>query len=314
MSDKGAVRKYLRAAFVENFWLKLISFGFAFALYALSHGPQDAQKTISVGVVALMPPDSANRQLLTQLPTEVSITLRGSRAQLDDLRLEEVGSLRLDLRSGRDQRVDLESGMFNVPPGIIVEQIIPASISPRWDDVVERAVPVQVPRTGEPAPGFALKGPITAEPPEVRARGPRSIVDVLQFARAAPYDVGGLTEGVHTQKLPLDKPPSLAVYHVDQITASVEIAREQARKTFAKLRIEVIGLPRATSRPATVTVIITGTGEDVNTLSADSIVPRVDPKHEGFDITKPGKENLPVIVDLPRLKVEVDPPKVVVSW
>src|SRR5262245_47572139 len=147
-----------------------------------------------------MPPDSANRQLMTQLPTEVGITLKGSRAQLDDIHADDLGSVRLDLRSARDQRIDLDQAMFNVPAGVTVEQIIPSSISVRWDDVVTRGIPVQVPRTGDPAPGFFLKGVITADPLEISARGPRSTLDLIQVARTAPFDVGGLTEGPHTAK------------------------------------------------------------------------------------------------------------------
>ena len=73
-------------------------------------------------------------------------------------------------------------------------------------------------------------------------------------------DVSGLTEGAHPLKLPLDKPPNLVSYDVEQVTATVEIAREQVKKSFPKLKVEVIGAPRATTRPQTVTVVVTGTG------------------------------------------------------
>jgi hypothetical protein len=141
------------------------------------------------------------------------------------------------------------------------------------------------------------------------------VVDGIKSARAAPFDVTGLHEGVHTLKLLLDKPPSLTSYEVDQVTASVDIARQLVTKSFSRLKVEVIGLPRGTTRPATVSVVVTGTAEDVNALSADSVVPRVEPKAAGDDIAKPGNDNLPVLVDVPKgVAFQVDPPKVVVSW
>jgi hypothetical protein len=44
-------------------------------------------------------------------------------------------------------------------------------------------------------------------------------------------------------------------------------------------------------------------------------VPRVEPKAAGDDIGKPGNDNLPVLVDLPKgVTAQIDPPKVVVTW
>jgi hypothetical protein len=138
---------------------------------------------------------------------------------------------------------------------------------------------------------------------------------VIQVARAAPFDVTGLGQGVHTLKLPLDKPPSLVTYDLDAVTASVDITRQLVTKTFPRLKVEVIGLARATTRPGMVSIAVTGTSEDVNAIASDAIVPRVEPKAAGDDITKAGNDNLPVLVDLPKgVTAQVDPPKVVVSW
>jgi hypothetical protein len=242
-----------------------------------------------------------------------SVTLSGSRTQIDDLHADDL-SVQLDLRSGRKASIDLESSMFQVPPGLTVEQIIPSSIELRWDDVIFRSIQVQVARTGEPLPGFTVKGAIVVDPPNVQAQGPRSIVEVMQFARAAPFDVSGLSEGVYRRQLLLDKAPNLVEYDRENVTATVEIARELVKKEFVKLKVEVIGVPRATTVPPTVKVTVTGTAEDVNALTPEAIVPRVEPKAAGNDTTKPGSDILPVYVDVGKAKAEVDPPKVIVKW
>jgi YbbR domain-containing protein len=315
MSAKGGVRDRLRGLVLENMPLKVLSLCCAIALFAVTHGPEIVERTFSVSLVRDMPPDSAKRALMTPPPTEVGITLRGPRTQLDELHADDLGSLRLDLRSGTDGKIDLEEKMFHVPSGLTVEQIFPTFIKLRWDDVITKSVPVQVPRTGEPRPGYAVKGVVMSEPAEVQARGPRSVLDVIQVARAAAFDVTGLGQGVHTQKLPLDKPPSLVSYDVEQVSASVDITRQLVTKTLPRIKVEVIGPPRATTRPITVSIVVTGTAEDVNAIAADSIVPRVEPKAAGDDITKPGNDNLLVLVDLPKgVTAEVDPPRVVVTW
>lgn len=314
MTAKDGFRESVRAALLDNLGLKIISLLCALGIYAFIHGAENAQRTFSVSVVSIMPPESANRQLMTQLPNEVKITLRGSRTQLDDLRSDDLGTLQLNLRSGRETNVDLKPSMFRAPAGVEIEEIYPQSIELRWDDVVEREIPVQIARTGEPAPGFTVKGGIGSEPLSVKSRGPRSIVDVMQYARAAPFDVTGLTEGVYRRPLPLDKPPKLVGYDVESVIATVEIGREVAKKEFANLRVETVGLPRATTAPSTVKVRLVGAAEDVNAVSPESLVPRVEPKASGADVTKPGSVYLDVLLDVPRVKVEIDPPKVLVKW
>ena len=318
MTGKDRIREQIRAAFFENLGLKALSLGVAIALYAFIHGADNDLRTLPINVVAAMPPPSANRQLLTQLPNEVSITLRGSRTQLDTLRTDDLGSIRLDLKSGRESTIELDPdtipSMINIPVGLAVEQVIPSQIKVRWDDVVSRQIPVQVARAGDPAPGFQMKGTIVIEPTEVTAKGPRSVVDVMQFAQSARFDVSALTDGTYRRPLPLDKPPNLVTFDPESVIATVEIGRELVTKQFPRLKIEVIGAPRATTNPATVTVIVTGTAADVNALLPEAIVPRVEPKSAGDDTSKPGSDNLPVLVELPRVKASVEPAKVVVKW
>jgi YbbR domain-containing protein len=251
---------------------------------------------------------------MTQIPNEVKVTLRGSRTQLDDLRSDDLGTLNLNLRSGRETYIDLEPSMFRTPAGVSIVEIIPPSIEIRWDDVVTHSIPVQIARTGEPAQSFAVKGLIRSDPANVQARGPRSIVDGIQFARTAPFDVTGLTAGEYRRPLPLDKPTKLVTYDVDSVMATVEIARELSKKEFANLRVEVVGLTRAATTPPTVKVRLVGSNDDVNAVTPDSLVPRVEPKVPGVDVTKPGSAYLEVLLDVNNLRVEINPPKVLVKW
>ena len=74
-----------RSLFTENLNLKLLSFAFALVLYSLVHDAQDAQRVVDVGVTMRVPPESANRILVSQSATRGRVTLRRSRAVLDDI-------------------------------------------------------------------------------------------------------------------------------------------------------------------------------------------------------------------------------------
>lgn len=304
-------RDTVRSALLDNLGLKVLSLVFALGFYAFINGAENAERALSVSVVSIMPPDNANRQLMTQLPTEVTVTVRGSRTQLDDLRADDLGTLQIDLRSGAVPTIELEPWMFHVPAGIAVKQIYPPNIKLHWDDVITRPIPVQVSRTGEVGPGFEVKGAIAVDPAAVSARGPKSIVEVMQFARTAPFDVTGLTEGTYQRSLALDWPPKLVSFDVDTVVATIEINRELISRTFDR-KVEVVGLPRAKTTPSSVSVQITGTPQDVSSMAPEAIVPRVELRD--VDPAQPGSAYLDVLVDVGRVRVEVTPPKVLVRW
>jgi YbbR domain-containing protein len=307
------IREFLRGVFFENVGLKIISLICAIGFYAFIHGGERAQRTYAVPVVSLMPPPSVQRVVVKPPPSEIAVTLSGPKSQIDSLTGKDLGTIQLDLRTGLESTVQIKPSMLSVPPGLTVEQIFPSEIEVRWDDIIRRKLPVQVSRTGEPAPGFIVKGSVVASPESIEATGPRMVIDVIQYARAAPYDVSGLTEGTHPRTLDLEPPPQQVSFSSEQVTATVEIVREERMVPFKNIPVEVIGAPKAVTKPPSVTVKVKGAPDVVNALQTDQIVPRVTLPPD-VDLTKPGSRFLPVEVDVAGATADVDPPKVIVKW
>jgi hypothetical protein len=300
----------IKGGFTENLNLKLLSFAFALVLYALVHGSQDAQRSVLVDLVVLLPPESANRVLSNQLPPQVRLTLRGPRAALDELHADDIGNLQVDVHSGNEKRITLNPEMAHVPPGVHVEQIDPPAIDLLWEDQISREVPVQVSVVGIPAPGFMVKGVPVADPPTVKVRGPKSEVVVLQHARADAFDVAGLTENVYTRALALDKPPGRITYDVASVQVTTGIGREVVDRLIPKLPVIAVGVPKAKTTPAEVDVRLVCPPEILRGLRPEQIVPRVEERS-----TAPsGSESLPVIVDVDRCETHVTPSYVIVRW
>src|SRR5271170_5184347 len=132
----------LRAIVTENLNLKLLSLGFALLLYSLVHGSQEAQRSLLLSVVAVTPGDASNRELVTPIPAQVRVTVRGPRSTLDDLHADDVGNVQLDLRGGNETRVTFDPSTIPVPPGLRIEQIDPPAIDLTWEDRITRDVPV----------------------------------------------------------------------------------------------------------------------------------------------------------------------------
>ncbi len=301
----------IKSAFAENLNLKLLSLAFALVLYSLVHGAQDAQRSMSVSLVVLLPPDTANRVLVNQLPPQVRITLRGPRPVLDDLRAEDIGNIQVDMRSA-SEKLALEPTMVHVPASVHVEQIDPPVIDLQWEDRVAVDLPIQVSVVGTPAPGFVVQGKITTDPPNVVVRGPKSEVGLLQHVRADAFDVQGLTEGSYPHQLALDRPRGRVTLDRQSIRATVTVTRAVAERTFAKVAVQVVGLAKAKAGPTDVEVRVVCPTETLNGMKIEHILARVEvpPTHEPA-----GSLSLPVTVALDdRCTAHVTPPQVVVKW
>jgi YbbR domain-containing protein len=300
----------LRRWVTENLNLKLLSLAFALALYSFVHSSQDAQRSIPINVVVLTPPDTANRTLMTSIPAQIRVTVRGPRSTLDDLHADDISSIHVDVRNGNETRVVFDPSLIPVPPGIKVEQIDPPDIDLVWEDVVVRDVPVEVGVVGTPAAGFMVKGAPTADPPSVRAHGPKSEVLVLQRARADAFDVTGLTDGKYQRQLAIERPLGRVTYDAMSVQAAVEIGREVAERPFQRVAVAVIGHANAKAQPAEVDVRLACPPEVVRALRPEQIVPRV----QVSATSDHGSDALPVQLVIDQCEVHVTPPTVVVRW
>ncbi len=299
----------IRHLFTENLNLKLLSFAFALVLYSLVHDSQDAQRLVEVGVVVRLPPDASNRLLVSQSASKVRLTMRGSRASLEELHVDDIGNLQVDARNGSEKRVGLDPQMVHVPPGVRVEQIDPPTIDLVWEDQIVRDVPVEVSVVGSPAPGYVVKGVPVAEPPAVRVRGPKTEVSVLQHARADAFDVHGLTEGTYTRDLAIDRRVGLK-YEANGVKVTTEIMREIVERPFTRLAVAVVGPPKAKTQPAEVDVRLVCPPEVLRALRAEQVVPKVEVKSKDAA----GSVSLPVEVSVDKCEAHVTPGSVIVRW
>jgi hypothetical protein len=179
-----------------------------------------------------------------------------------------------------------------------------------WEDVITRDVPIQVSVLGAPAPGFMIKGAPVADPAVVRAHGPKSEVLNLQYARAAAFEINGLTEGSYPRQLLIDAPPPRVTYDKNSVTVTAEITREMVERPFIKLPVAVVGQTKAKTLPAEVDVRLVCPPEILRALRPEQVVPRVAES----STDKSGSEALPVTVQVDGCEVHVTPSTVVVRW
>jgi YbbR domain-containing protein len=310
---------FLREAFTENLGLKSLSLAFAIGLFLFLYGQRDEQqRTVAVGITSRPPSEDSARELMTQLPASIHVTLRGPAHVIDRLVQAGIPPVTVDLRNGERESIVFNERMFSLPPETHVTAADPPSIELEWEDVIARQIPVQASITGQPAEGYVVKGEPEVEPKLIAARGPSSLVEVLQFARLAAFDVSGLSEGVHRRRLALDAPPTRVRYlGPSAATVAVTIARRVTEASFAARPVEVLGPSILGVSPRAVDVTVVGPPEVVQALRAEQVVPRANlMKAPGLDLKdlRHGSAELPVTVELSGADAKVQPPTVTVKW
>lgn len=310
----------LRRMVVENAGLKAISLVFAIGLFAYLNGAEEVfDRSFPVGIFVRQPPAAANRELMTQIPPNIYVTLRGSSRALEQLlRDKPIPPIELDLRDGERPGVAFDDSMVSLPPGVQVMLFDPPSIELEWQDVITRTIPLQAALTGEPAEGFIVHGQPQVDPNAVTVRGPKRLVEVMQFIRLAAFDVTGLSEGTYRRPIAIDAPPQrVAFVDVTSTTVSVRIARRVQEAKFERLAVEVVGVAGGTTTPRHVMVTVIGPPEVVRALRAEQVVPRVDVPAalpEPLKDTKHGSIAAKVTVDIANAEAQVQPPSVTVKW
>lgn len=297
----------------DNLGLKVLSVGLATGFFVFLRGSEREERRFDVSLTYLEPSSEARRVLIKEPPNELSVTLRGPRTMLDSLS-RELGKVTLDLSSGHESEITLRPTMIpNVPDGVEVVQIFPARFDVRWDDIVSRELPISATRTGDVAPGHAVVGQVVVTPETVEATGPRTIIDLMQFARTDAFDSTGLGEGFHERALPLMLPPQGVTFSVGSVLAGLQVTREQKTVSFKMVKVEVVGLPEASTKPEHVSMKVTGPPELVSELAIDEVVPLVQLPPE-VDVTKKGSKLLRVSWAFPGALVDIEPREVLVKW
>jgi YbbR domain-containing protein len=281
-SDARRARSVWVRAITDNIGLKLIALTLSILLFYLVHSDVDAQRAIYVDVVALLPPPGSGKTLISELPAQVKVTLRGSRSKLSSLSRDELGPIQLDLREAADGLHYIDASLVDAGSNVQVVEILPSSVQLTWAIESEKRVPVEVALEGNPAPGREL-GDMHVEPGFITLRGPEELLATIKVVSTEAFPLTRFEIGTHTQRVPLAPPPDHVSYVEDNaVEVSFSIAPEVAEQTFRRLEVAALGEGRAELRPGRVSVTLRGAHEVLDEVDPEALVPYVelDPAHE----------------------------------
>jgi YbbR domain-containing protein len=277
VTGQGGARKgIVRQALTENIGLKLLALAASIGLFVIVRGTEDIQGVVNVDVVALLPEPETQRMLISEIPDEVRVTLRGSGSVLNTIRREGLPPLTMDLRNASEHFYYFEPGALELPAGVQIVQIAPSAVPLTWVDRADRRVRVEAALEGEPADGHIVTS-ATVDPTHVVVRGAASEVNRLEVVRTAPVDISGLREGHHERRVPLGPlPPHVTYVETVSVVVTVEIAEEQGTRVLSDLEVSITGSTVVRARPERIAVTLSGPRAALDALDPSHVVPTAD--------------------------------------
>jgi YbbR domain-containing protein len=261
----------------DNLGLKLIALGLALMLFSLVHSDVDAQRSMYLDVVALLPPPGSGKMLISELPAQVKVTLRGSRSRLSSLSRDQLPPLQMDLRAANSGNYYLDPHGIDVGTNVQVIEISPAMVPLTWAVAAERRASVQVELQGELDKRRMLGGEAKAAPAEVTLRGPEQRLRGINTVSTEPVFLDGLGIGSHRRRVPLMPLPEHVIYAEDTtVEVTVVVVPVVAERTFKGLEVATVGGERVAARPAHVAVTLRGSRDLLDDLEPELVVPYVE--------------------------------------
>jgi hypothetical protein len=284
--------KRLYPVLVENLGLKLFSLGAAIIVFAYVRGLDDAQRFVYVDVIALQPTDESGFVLVSEVPDRVRLTLRGSSSALNSLNRDDVAPAQIQVDPNR-RNYYFDPKDFELPAGVVVEQIAPASFPLTWMPRKERTVPVRVRLVRAPEEGLELVGKPQLDPVAIVVRGPADEIDSLPSVVTEEIDLSRFAAGRHTLRVRLEDPVAHVGYEWEgPVTVTFEVGVELIEKRFVGLPIATLGGGNVTElRPRRALVVLKGPPSIIHGVDADVLVPSVDTSR-----AVAGTSSLPVTV------------------
>lgn len=263
--------------FTRNLGLKVGALTLGVLLYSWVHGSEDVRRSVDVDILVLPPSDASGRILTSEVPPRVRLTLHGSRSAINSLVSASLPPVELDLRTGDLDVYYFAEEQFDLPAGVALSQMAPASIPLSWEQRVERQVPIEVDGVGELRSGLVLTGPALPVPETLGVVGPESAVEGLSVLLTSPVDLSTLREGTVERRLDVVGLPELTRFTAEsQVSVTYRVGRNLETRSFRAVPVEALGGTYRRARPADVRVEVRGLREIIRDIEPEQLVPVVD--------------------------------------
>lgn len=261
----------------RNFKLKAFALGASIVLFFLVHSEEEARRMVIIDVVPLLPPPTAGKLLVSKLPDQIKVTMKGSRSRIKAVQREDFLPLQMDLRGSDSAFYYFDPASIEVPAGIEVIEVEPETVRLTWVNATNRTVAIKPRFNGQINRGYLLKQPVTVMPAEITLRGPEAGLRSIYEVYTAIIALDGLGAGKYERIVPLESlPPNVKCFQESVVKVQFEIVAEMAERIYRNLAVTVAGRGKAVFQPPRVSVTLRGPVTLLPQIDPELIKPSVD--------------------------------------
>jgi YbbR domain-containing protein len=293
---------------LHNIGLKFLSICIATLLWLIVAGDRVVERALRIPVVYQNLP--AGLEIVGDPLETVEVRIRGSSGTIGRLAPPDTSAV-IDLRNARPGRrlFHLTAAQVNVPYGVEVVQVAPATLPIEFENSAVRIVQVRPSVEGRPAAGYEVLS-VTADPPTVEVVGPESSLRGLDEAMTEPISVADERRPMREVVNVGVADPTVRLRTPTTATVTVQIGPGASKRTLTDVPVTISNADdglRVRLLTPTVAVGVKGTEEAVRNLSPDAVQVSVDARG-----LRPGDHTVDVNVQAPPgLMVESIAPRTV---
>jgi YbbR domain-containing protein len=269
--------KFIVKSLSNNLGLKIFAFLTAILLFSLVHSEEEARRAVMVDVVALLPEPRSGKLLVSELPAQIKVTLKGGRSRIRAIQREDLLPVQMDLTDGATRYFYFDPASIDLPAGIDIVQVEPTTVSLRWAKAADKNVPVRARLTGALSTGLEIRPPPVSTPLEVTLRGPEDEMRTIHEVRSAAVATDGLGPGVYDRIVPLEALPG-NVRCLQEMVVRIRfgIVPVMVERTLYQLSLATVGPGKAFLRPSRVAVTVRGPAAVLSQIDPKLVTPAVD--------------------------------------
>ena len=227
-----APERLLRKLFLEDWGLKLLALGIAFALWLGVTG-QNKPVTLRISGVQLNFLQPAGLQISNDPPTTVEVILTGSKDKIDRIGPRDlIANVDLsDQKAGeRVIKLSLDRVKVDLQEDVKIQGFHPATIPIHLEPVVEAQLEVEVKFEGKLPEGYEVSG-VSVNPARVRLRGPADRINALRKAVTETVWLDGKKESFNISHVEIN----IADPKIDILDPAVDVHVEVTEKKRSDL-------------------------------------------------------------------------------
>lgn len=296
-------------------WLKAVALALAVMLWMAVSGEPVVERGLEVPLQFENVPEGL--MVLGDHTNAVSVRVHGPSSALDRLGVGSVVA-RLDLtgETPGSKLYDLYSDRVEVPPGVEVTRVVPATVAFTLERTGTIGIVPIVPNIEDLPPDGLTVGQIVVVPPQVEVIGPETRVLGLREAMTEPVSVAAAMHTVVADVTVGVADPTIRLMTPLVARVTVEIVPAPVEQTIHDVPVVIrdpVGATHVEVAPARVSVTVRGPATSVKDLNIQSVTAFVDARVLAELPRR--RYNLPIAVEsITGLRiVQIEPPSVAIE-